>query len=74
MILEASFGQAAFRRRRAARLCWTDSSLAARRKSDPANLSIAAPLRRETTLTIKQIAERLHLDTSHNADPGTDKH
>jgi hypothetical protein len=47
MILEASFGQPAFGRRRAARLRWTDSNLAARRKSDPAKMAIAAPLRRE---------------------------
>jgi len=32
----------------------------ARGKSDPGKLAIAARLRRETTLSVKQIAERLH--------------
>ena len=42
-------------------LGWTESDLAARRKSDPCKLALAARLRTETTLTLKQIAERLHL-------------
>ena len=42
-------------------LGWTESDLAARRKSDPCKLALAARLRTETTLSLKQIAERLHL-------------
>lgn len=42
-------------------LGWTESDLAGRRKSDPGKLAIAARLRSETTLSLKQIAERLHL-------------
>ena len=44
-----------------ARLQWNQQDLAARSKSDPRKLAIAARLRQETTLSIKQIAERLHL-------------
>ncbi len=40
---------------------WDWGELKARRKGDPAKLEIAARLRRETTLTIRQIAERLYL-------------
>ena len=43
------------------RLQWSQQDLAARSKSDPRKLAIAARLRQETTLSIKQIAERLHL-------------
>ncbi len=32
-----------------------------RRKGDPAKLELAARLRRKTTLTLRQIAQRLHL-------------
>ena len=42
------------------RLKWSGGDLAARRKGDPAKLELAARLRRETTLTVRQIAERLH--------------
>ncbi|MDB6064786.1 MAG: hypothetical protein JWR26_994, partial [Pedosphaera sp.] len=41
--------------------------LALRRKSDPAKLAIAERLRRETTLTLKAIAARVHLGTSKSA-------
>jgi len=44
-----------------ARLHWTADALVAGRKSHPAKLALAARLRRETTLSVKQIAERLHL-------------
>ncbi|SPE54350.1 hypothetical protein SBV1_1850005 [Verrucomicrobia bacterium] len=37
-------------------------------KSDPAKLAIAARLRKETTLTVKAIAVRLHLGTSKSAN------
>jgi hypothetical protein len=42
-------------------LGWTESDLAKRRKSDPSKLAIAARLRAETALSLRQIAERLHL-------------
>jgi hypothetical protein len=43
------------------RLKWTAGDLNQRAKSDPAKLALAARLRRETTLTIRWIAGRLHL-------------
>ena len=43
------------------RLNWTHEDLAGRPKSDPLKLALAATLRRETTLSIKQIAGRLNL-------------
>jgi hypothetical protein len=39
---------------------WTQSDLASHQKS-PLKLALAARLRQETTLSVKQIAERLHL-------------
>ncbi len=44
-----------------ARLEWTEQDLVAHPKSDLRKLEIAARLRQETTLSIKQIAGRLHL-------------
>lgn len=44
-----------------ARLQWTRNDLATQRKSHPVKLALAARLRQETTLSVKQIAERLHL-------------
>jgi hypothetical protein len=35
--------------------------LGQRRKNDPAKLEVAMRLRRETTLTIRQMAQRLHM-------------
>ena len=49
------------------RLGWQEQELAARRKSDPAKLAIAERLRKETTLTIKSIAARVHLGSSRSA-------
>ena len=49
------------------RLGWQETDLASRRKHDPGKLRIAARLRKETTLTVKQIAERLHLGTPKSA-------
>jgi REP element-mobilizing transposase RayT len=46
---------------------WNESDLATRRKNDPGKLRIAARLRRETTLTIKAIASRVHLGSSRSA-------
>ena len=50
------------------KLGWQQSELARRRKSDPAKLALAARLRRETTLTLKAIAERVRLGTSKSAN------
>ena len=50
------------------RLGWTDLDLAARRKNAPEKLAIAARLRKETTLTVKQIAARVVLGTSKSAN------
>jgi putative transposase len=50
------------------RLGWTESDLAGQRKSAPEKLAIAARLRKETTLTIKQISARVHLGTSKGAN------
>ena len=49
------------------RLGWKEADLAQRNKSDPAKLAVAARLRRETTLTIKAIAARLHLGSWRSA-------
>ena len=46
---------------------WQEADLLARRKSDPVKLGIAARLRRETTLSIKAIAARVHLGSSKAA-------
>jgi REP element-mobilizing transposase RayT len=51
-----------------ARLGWKESELAGRRKNDPGKLAIAARLRRETTLPLKRIAERVRLGTSKSAN------
>jgi len=56
------------------RLGWTREQLAARRKSDPQKLALAARLRKETTLTIKDIALRLHLGTSKSANANLHRH
>ena len=45
-----------------------ESDLAARRKSDAVKLGMAARLRRETTLSTKAIALRLHLGSSKSAN------
>jgi len=42
-------------------LGWNRNDLLVRRKSDPAKLALAARLRKETTLAIKEIADHLHL-------------
>ena len=44
-----------------ARLRWTREDLATEQKSHPIKLALAARLRQETTLSVKPIAERLHL-------------
>src|SRR5437667_8567957 len=40
---------------------WTEADLRRRRKSDPVKIGLAAQLRRETTMTLKWIAERLQM-------------
>lgn len=50
------------------RLGWTEADLAEHPKGDPRKLALAANLRRETTLTIKEIATRVHLGTSKSAN------
>ncbi len=49
-------------------LGWSDANLRARPKSHPAKLAIVVRLRRETTLSIKAIASRVHLGTSKSAN------
>jgi hypothetical protein len=46
---------------------WRESGLATRCQSDPGKLRIAARLRKETTLTIKAIASRVHLGSARSA-------
>lgn len=50
------------------RLGWQEGELATRRKNDPGKLAIAGRLRKETTLTIKNIAARVHLGSSKSAN------
>jgi putative transposase len=50
------------------RLGWKETDLLSRRKSDPVKLALAVRLRRETTLSIKAIAQRLRLGTSKSAN------
>lgn len=49
------------------RLGWTRADLEQRTRSDPEKVALAARLRRETTLTIKAIAARLHLGSWQSA-------
>ena len=44
-----------------ARARWREEDLAQRRRSDPVKLRVAAQLRRETTMTLRWIAQRLHM-------------
>jgi hypothetical protein len=46
---------------------WTESDLAARRRSDPDKLAIAVRLRNETTLPVKWIAARVQIGTAKGA-------
>ena len=50
-----------------ARLGWQEAQLAARRKQDPDKVQLAQRLRQETTLSVRQIAERLHLGKPKSA-------
>jgi hypothetical protein len=49
------------------RLGWSELDLASKRKNAPEKLAIAARLRKETTLTVKDIAARVSLGTSKSA-------
>ena len=49
------------------RLGWKERNLIVERKSDAGKLAIAGRLRRETTLTIGKIAQRLHLGSLKSA-------
>jgi hypothetical protein len=49
------------------RLGWQPADLAARPKHDPDKVQLAQRLRRETTLSVRHIAERLHLGTPKSA-------
>jgi REP element-mobilizing transposase RayT len=46
---------------------WAEADLPKRRKSDPDKLAMAVRVRRETTLSVKAIARRLHLGSSKSA-------
>ena len=50
------------------RLGWSGRDLIMRRKNDPDKLALAVRLRRETTLSIKAIAARVHLGTPNTAN------
>ncbi|HEY3856824.1 MAG TPA: transposase [Verrucomicrobiae bacterium] len=47
-----------------ARLGWGEAELEARRKGDPAKVDLAAELRRQTTMTLRWIAQRLRMGTT----------
>ena len=47
---------------------WAEADLLARRKNDPVKLEMAARLRRETTLSTKAIAWRMHLGSPKAAN------
>ncbi|MCP5519243.1 MAG: transposase [Verrucomicrobiales bacterium] len=49
------------------RLGWTRADLEKRNRTAPEKLELAARLRRETTLTIKEMAQRLHLGSWKSA-------
>lgn len=53
---------------------WKEAEIRERRKNDPDKLEIAGRLRRETTLTIMEIAARLHLGTSKGANRNLHEH
>jgi hypothetical protein len=53
---------------------WKEAELATRRKNDPLKLEIAARLRRETTLPLKAIAQRVKLGISKAANARLHRH
>jgi REP element-mobilizing transposase RayT len=48
---------------------WQEADLSRRAKSDPVKLALAARLRRETTLTIQEIADRLRMGSRKSMAP-----
>ena len=48
-------------------LNWQEADLSSRPKRDPGKVQIALRLRKETTLSVKEIAARLHLGTPGSA-------
>ena len=50
-------------------LRWKEPDLEKRRKSDPHKMAIAARLRRETTLSVEEIAQRLHMGSRRSLGP-----
>jgi hypothetical protein len=50
------------------RLGWSESDLVIRPKNDAGKMAIAVRLGRETSLSIKGIATRVHLGTSNTAN------
>jgi hypothetical protein len=57
-----------------ARRGWKEKDLVLRRRNDPVKLELAARLRRETTLSIKAIAARVHLGSSKAANVKLHQH
>ena len=53
---------------------WQEEDLVRRRKNDPVKLDLAARLRRETTLSLKAIAARVHLGSSKAANAKLHQH
>jgi hypothetical protein len=51
------------------RLGWKETELACRLKNDPGKLAVAARVRKQTTLPVKWIAERLQMGTSKSLQP-----
>ncbi len=49
------------------RLGWQEADLLSATKRDPRKLQLAVRLRQERTLSVRQIAERLHLGTPASA-------
>jgi hypothetical protein len=47
---------------------WQEQDLVSRRKHDPAKLEIAARLRRQTTLSLREIGALVHFGTSKTAN------
>ncbi len=53
---------------------WQEKELTTRRRNDPVKLELAARLRRETTLSLKAIAARVHLGSSKSANVKLHQH
>ena len=53
---------------------WEEADLKRRSKTDPEKLEIGARLRRETTLTLKVVAARVHLGSGKSANSNLHRH